>query len=374
MLRQALLVLSVLAAACSAVPDAPVEHRGIARQAMVNGKVSPSSQDSVVFMMNGQDGSCSGTLIAPNLVLTARHCVATPPEKDECGTYGATASPSAIAIKVGASSSWDKGSVVAKGKKIFEPTTDNSCGFDAALVLLDRDIPNAKTAKVRFTPLEPNEPTTAVGYGIDQNDNDLPQRMQRSTTVLGVGPAKISYKMKDGKTFQYEAPDGDVVTGESTCSGDSGGPLFDTDGAVVAMTSRGPMDSPTGGIHGKNGCADMVSIYASTLMNKALILRAAKEAGHPISADGSVDTESTKPDTEAGDDDDDDASASGDDDDDDDDSQDSSVKKKKKTSSGTAVAAGGCSNAPSRPGAGGYALLVGLGLAVVSARRRASRS
>jgi len=30
---------------------------------------------------------CTGTLIAPNLVLTARHCVQTMDESSDCGTF-----------------------------------------------------------------------------------------------------------------------------------------------------------------------------------------------------------------------------------------------------------------------------------------------
>lgn len=375
MLKQAFLFVAGFAvmAGCSTVDSGAVEHRGIAKQAMVGGTVSGTAQDSVVFVMKGQDESCSGTLIAPNLVLTARHCVAEPDEQNECGQFGAVAAPTDMTIKVGASAGWEVGAVAATGKKIIQPTTNNGCGFDAALILLDRDIPNAKISPVRFTPLENGEPTIAVGYGVDQNDNELTKRMQRGTTILGVGPitgtSVIPYKMKDGQTFNYTAQLGDVVTGESTCSGDSGGPLFDAKGAVVAMTSRGPFDSPEGGIHGKNGCADMVSIYASTIMNKDMIINAAKEAGHPLNIDGtSTGTSSTTPttgddDSSLGDDDDD--SSSGDDDD------DSTSKKptKKKKSSAAVADAGGCSSAPGHTG-DGWMLVLGVGLAVVTSKRR----
>lgn len=387
MLKQALLALSAFAvvAGCAATDEVPSagEHRGIARQAMVNGTVSPPAQDSVVFLMKGQEESCSGTLIAPNLVLTARHCVAEPDEQNECGQFAAATTPSTMSIKTGGSAGWETGNVVAKGKKIFVPDTNNGCGFDAALILLDRDVPNAKISPVRFSPLKANEPAIAVGYGVDQNDKDLPKRMQRSTTVLGVGPAQgtidIAYEMKDGKTFNYTAQLGDVVTGESTCSGDSGGPLFDMNGAVIAMTSRGPFDSPQGGIHGKNGCADMLSIYASTLMNKDMILKAAKEAGHPITDRGDPGPQSTDPTTgddeeEAtsapGDDDDDESSTRGDDDDDDD---KPSKKSSKTKSTGTAAAdAGGCSSTPGQTG-NGWLMFLGVGAALVTSRRRASR-
>lgn len=359
MLKQALLLAFVaVAAGCAAADAAPVEHRGISKQAMVNGTVSTTARDSVIFLMNGQDSSCSGTLIAPNLVLTARHCVAEPQGEKECTNYGTTTSPDQMTIKVGVTAGWETGTVVAKGAKIFSPTTDNSCGFDVALIQLDQDVPNAKISPVRFTALQPNEKVTAVGYGVDENEKELPQRMERATTILGVGPAKIPYKMKDGTTFNYDAPTGDVVTGESTCEGDSGGPLFDASGAVVAMTSRGPMDGPTGGVHGTLGCGDMVSIYASTIMNKALILEAAKQAGHPI-AEGGVSTQST-------------ADEGTEDDADDSDEDEPAPKKKtttKKKSSAPVASAGGCSTTPGQTG-DAWTLVLGVGLAIASVRRR----
>ena len=361
MLKQALLLATMAFAGCATTDAAPVEHRGISKQAMVNGTVSTTARDSVIFLMNGQDSSCSGTLIAPNLVLTARHCVAEPQGEKECTNYGTTTSPDQMTIKVGVSAGWETGTVVAKGAKIFSPTTDNSCGFDVALIQLDQDVPNAKISPVRFTALQPNEKVTAVGYGVDENENELPQRMERATTILGVGPAKVPYKMKDGTTFNYDAPAGDVVTGESTCEGDSGGPLFDQNGAVVAMTSRGPMDGPMGGVHGKLGCGDMVSIYASTIMNKALILEAAKQAGHPI-AEGSVSTQSTADEESA------------DDADDAEEEEEPAPKKKsttKKKSSSSAAAAqpAGCSSAPGQRG-DAWTLVLGVGIALASVRRR----
>jgi MYXO-CTERM domain-containing protein len=105
--------------------------------------------------------------------------------------------------------------------------------------------------------------------------------MQRSTTVLGVGPNVIKYRMQSGDDFPYVIPPGDVATGESTCFGDSGGPLLDAKGNVVAVTSRGPDDTPDDGTHG-NSCIDMISVYAGVRFNEATIRAAAKAAGHEL--------------------------------------------------------------------------------------------
>jgi hypothetical protein len=256
------------------------------------------------------------------------------------------------------------GTAAAKGAKIFVPPTSNMCSFDVALIQLDRDVVGAKIAQVRFTPLTINEQATAVGYGVDGNDQNLPQRMQRATTVLGVGPSPLAYKTKQNTTINYTIPQGDIATGESTCYGDSGGPLFDAQGRIIAITSRGIPDFPQTGVHG-NGCIDLPSIYASPLFNEQLIRQAAQAAGHPLPATTNDPQETEPTDEESGDD----LEPQSNDEDEEEEEEEATPKKKKKRTV-VPVQSSSCSSTPAHVANASWLPLAGLGLALVLAGRR----
>ena len=405
------LLVGVLVVGCSvdAAQDAQ-EGEALASNSsnIVGGKKSGPAQDGAVLIINGNE-SCTGSLIAPNLVLTARHCVAEPNSgPTECVDYGPTVDASQMQFFVGADlspSATQNLDPDAVGTKITVPKTSNMCGFDIALVELDQDLTQAgaKIVPVRFTPLADNEPTIAVGYGVDGKDQERPTRMQRATTVLGVGPKSISYKTKSGGTIPYDAPKGDVVTGESTCFGDSGGPLFDMQGNLVAVTSRGIAvpQADDDGTHG-NGCVDEPSVFAGARFNEATIRAAAKAAGHELPpAPGTTPGTGTKPTPDTGDggpgaapsgatdapgtvggdtkasptpgdqtkkpSSSSSSTASGDDDD------DSSAKKKTTPAPAAAKPGLGCAAAPGN-GAGDLGSVVGVVFAIAAMLRRRHRS
>lgn len=315
-----------------------------------------------MLIVNG-DAACTGSLIAPNLVLTARHCVAKPGAgSSECVGYGPTVTPALMQFYVGSDmtvAATDNVEADARGKTITVPATANLCSYDIAVVEIDRDLTRvgARIMPVRFAALRPDEPTVAIGYGVGGNDADRPARMQRSTKVLAVGPGSVSYAAENGAAIRYVVPPGDVVTGESTCYGDSGGPLLDADGNLVAVTSRGTQ-TPDDGTHG-NGCIDAPSVYAGVTFNEATIRAAAVAAGHPLPDDPA--TAPPHPDDGASGD----PSAT---------NNRGSVKSKK-----TALAddpPAGCAAAPRAHGPGRTretTLILGLALAFAARRRRLRR-
>jgi MYXO-CTERM domain-containing protein len=361
MRTHALLPLLALLAGCSSEVGAasqgdPPPARAVA-QRIVNGTPDTAAHDSVVFIAIGNDGAfCTGTLIAPNLVLTAHHCVADPDETQECGAFGPPHAPSTFGIFVGLQHETS----VATGSKVILDTakSNNICGNDIALIQLDRDVPNAKLSKVRLTPLVAGEAATTSGYGDDGTGNVTSGRFVKAgLEVDAVGPTSYSYKTAAGEQIPVTLPAGEIVTGESTCFGDSGGPLFDAAGNVIGMTSRGVDEK----------CNDRPSIYTDTASHAAVITAAAVAAGHPLPAadlPARAQSPSSTPESDATD-------TSTNDPDTTDTEEDPAPKPaKKKKSSIPAGAAAGCSAAPTVASSSSLPMMLGLALAAAVVRRR----
>ena len=296
MLRRALAAsLFVAIAACGTAPDG-VTTKGAAP--IIKGKDSPATQDAVILLVStdGGFGSCSGTLIAPNLVLTARHCVSkTADVAFACdikgnlvnfsgAQIGADHPANRLLVFTGPDRPTFGGNVMvaAKGTKVFHDDSTTLCSHDLALVLLDKDIPNAQIAPIRLDgpPVE-GETFTAVGWGVTDTTSSPSKRQQREAIkIQKVGPANWPGE---------PVPPNDFLVGESICSGDSGGPALATDtNAVIGVVSRGG--------NGKNdpndpsvGCIGAENFYSSTAPQKDLILQAFAEAGHEPWIEGGPD-------------------------------------------------------------------------------------
>lgn len=310
-----LFVTAAAVAACSSSPEVSDPALGTTRQAIINGKASTTDQDAVVLLYHidrsqGAFGACTGTLIAPNLVLTARHCVSSVAEApfgcDEKGNpqgsganAGADLSVTGFSIFLGTDRPQFGGGIknkaAAKATKVYHDSSKVLCSHDLALLLLDREIPDAKILPLRLDagPKE-GETITAVGWGVT-NTSDFPSKRQQrdGVKIIKVGPFAGGFK-------ESPLPPNDFEVGEAICSGDSGGPaIAEATDSVIGVVSRGgngnfDQNDPSAGCIGDN----TTNIYTSVAPFKDLILQAFSDSGHEPWLEGQPDPRLAKFDEE----------------------------------------------------------------------------
>lgn len=279
-----------LLAACGQA-DEGVEL-GAVSQAMISGEPSDASYDGVVFLETTQSPgnklSCTGTLIAPNLIATALHCVTnttlghfnckpdgtiTNTVSIEDGTIGTPVLASAVKVYTG--SPVDYSSPAAAGTKIFSTGSTQICQGDLALVQLDRDV-DAPISSVRLDKMARwQEQVNVLGYGETDIVENRGFRLLRKVQVTDVGPASTTDPPKTATLRTF-------VVGEGPCKGDSGGPAFSADtGALLGVFSLNENDD----------CAavGIRNVYTSLSPYSKLILDAFDKAGaEPTLEPGSV--------------------------------------------------------------------------------------
>lgn len=233
-------LVSIVLASCGGVTDEPTLTTK--RQAIINGTPSAADQNYVVqISMESTSGTgnylhlCTGTLIAKNIILTARHCVGEPSADDLSVTDYA---PNKLFFYFGQDGSKkvnDKAPAEARGAKLFT-NGKTSLSPDIALVLLDREIEEA-VAPIASIRLEggavKGEKLDIVGFGVTEQNQYPARRYERKgVTVAAKGPGRTA-----GSLFDLEK--GEFQFGEAACVGDSGGPaLAAGTNAVVGVASR----------------------------------------------------------------------------------------------------------------------------------------
>lgn len=222
---------AVTACGCSSAVDPPA-HR---TDAIIGG--SADSDDTGVVALSRVSNPyslCSGALIAPNLVVTARHCVAPAPKAIDCSTseFGATATAHDVVITtdatIGSTTPW------YRSKEVRTPSATSVCGNDIALVILSSQLPRGigipLIPRIDVAPTR-GEFDSVAGYGVAA-PNDIGsagvRRRRDGVQVLCRGGA-----------CGLDVASSEFGQGEGTCSGDSGGPAIDTQGRVIGITARG---------------------------------------------------------------------------------------------------------------------------------------
>jgi len=300
------------------------EPVGSVRQGIQNGTLDSGHKYAVgVCGKNGGGAGncqsfCSGALILPNLVVTARHCVDASPKQIPCdvdppiqfggrkfANYWITTDGSMLQASAG----WHH------VKQILVPTNPIFCGNDIALLVLDDLVAETEarpiTPNVQYSMSDPKfaRSFTAIGYGdTAPNGGDVGlRRMRKGIPVLCIpeDPDMPCHK---------SVPTNEFVGGTGTCGGDSGSSAYEQSSWDTANGNANPVSFGvlSRGGESDDGTACQRSVYTRLDKWRDLVLQAADVASAnwtlypkpkpdwtgpfiapPVKADGGADGGST---------------------------------------------------------------------------------
>jgi hypothetical protein len=291
-------VIAVGASACS--PDGLEEPVAEQRQAISGGSQTGARREPVLFVtseVRNLGGNPlvkigSGTLVAPNLVMTALHVVSrnasnTPFSCDTQGNpgdgsgaqLGGTVPPEKVAVSGGPEPGDEP---LAYGALIVSSGSTTICQNDLAFIVLDRALELPTYAIRRGTPASPGDDVTVVGYGAapDEEPGTSVVRTERAVTVAAVGQWIRTFTVTEGP-----------------CEGDSGGPALSSTDELVGVFSSVSVDCT-----GPNAAPKYTDLgYFASLVEEAF---EAADAGSPWStptgASGAPAGQAGAPSNEAG--------------------------------------------------------------------------
>jgi len=213
------LVLSLFSLPVLASPAPPI---------IGGSKAKPGEWPDVVAVL-GSKGACSGTLIAPDLVLTAGHCIEIEPELVIANTVDYADATAGDRIRV-------------KSARAY-PNWEHS--YDVGILVLDhvaRETPRAiATACAANDLLGARKPVEVIGFGLTSPSGTGDNTVLHAASLPVLDPTCAS----DVACEPAVRPNGEFTAGgrgTDSCFGDSGGPAMiatRSGPALAGVVSRG---------------------------------------------------------------------------------------------------------------------------------------
>jgi len=202
---------------------------------------------SVVTIVGSRGNSCTGSLIAPKVVLTAAHCVQ-PGADYKIVDYGADRKPQLMNIR----------SIAIHPGFSMKTMQAHRATADVALLRLEIPI-NGKSPSVVNVPQAPimaGNSFTIAGTGVAVRGDGKSGGITRAARLIATGkPGTLQIRLVDPVT-------NGARDGIGACTGDSGGP-------VVEDQPRGPVIvgviSWTTGPNASDGCGGLTGVTPLTL-------------------------------------------------------------------------------------------------------------
>ncbi|MEO7111969.1 MAG: S1 family peptidase [Polyangiaceae bacterium] len=289
MKRHVSAALAVVLLGCGGQPTTDIASLGQSstRVQMLDASVAASSHDFVITMADMVDPTgleCDAVLLAPNLLVTARHCVGSVDDTDlssTCSAGGAISKTPAVKGDFAAAnfSFYADGllekSFAVHAAQIIDDDANVLCGHDIAFIVLDGPIDGVATASLGTTAdtFAIGDTLSVAGFGAtDSSGSGLDSKtlLERDDmNVVAIGPAAVQ-----GPTAKDPLMTGEFATSIGFCNGDSGGPALDTNGNVIGIVSRVVHNCTTG-----------PDIFTSTAAHFDIATKAYAAAGVPFSSD-----------------------------------------------------------------------------------------
>ncbi len=275
---------------CSS-PDLDEIQSGL-RQPVVNGAPSPPAQNAIVAIYLDEGTWGSGTIVAPNLVLTSKQLLFEPTRatgtltcnvESEGAPVGRVRDPGDFLVLFGEKFPMR---ATARGTRIFAGDELDLCRSDVALLEIDSEFPIDPIPLRLDAPPAEGEFGLLIGWGYSDARLKSPagaypsltgKRNQEELEILKVGPAEFAPQNGGGTLALSEDT---FVTRASACYADAGAPFLsrDSEALVGTVSTFAPADPTLPLTWDVDDCYGSHAVFRSLAPERQWLLEAFREA------------------------------------------------------------------------------------------------